>query len=104
MKSVLVLTDPSRGARCDRDAAPSIRPRCGSFVGSEETEDPGRLDGGEIRARVRERDGAWHPLRLAPPLSSASPRRAPRRDGGSNELDNLELLCSRWHGRDGQCG
>ena len=31
-------------------------------------------------------------------------QRVPLRDGGSNELDNLELLCPRCHGRAGQCG
>ena len=50
---------------------------------------------GEIRARVHERDGAC--VRCGSGRRLHVHHRIPLRDGGSNELSNLELVCHRCH-------
>jgi len=50
---------------------------------------------GEVRARVRERDQAC--VRCSSTRRLQVHHRVPLRDGGSNELSNLELLCARCH-------
>jgi 5-methylcytosine-specific restriction endonuclease McrA len=50
---------------------------------------------GEIRARVHERDEAC--VRCGSRRRLQVHHRVPLRDGGTNELGNLELLCGRCH-------
>lgn len=52
---------------------------------------------GEIRNRVRERDGAC--VRCGSRRRLQVHHRVPLRDGGGNERGNLELLCARCHGQ-----